>query len=84
MATLAHTACSSAAASGNFLVKPGIGLMVWTLLVFGVTIFLLAQLAFPRIAEALDRASGRSKSRSTRPSARARRPTSCSPNTASA
>ncbi len=29
--------------------------MIWTLLAFGVTLFLLNKLAFPRIAEALDR-----------------------------
>jgi F-type H+-transporting ATPase subunit b len=44
-----------AASSGSFLVKPGIGLMVWTLLVFGFTMVLLGRLAFPRITEALDR-----------------------------
>jgi F-type H+-transporting ATPase subunit b len=43
------------ASSGSFLVKPGIGLMVWTLLVFGVTMLLLARLAFPRISEALEK-----------------------------
>ncbi len=43
------------ASSGSFLVKPGIGLMIWTLLVFGVTMILLWRLAFPRITEALDR-----------------------------
>jgi F-type H+-transporting ATPase subunit b len=43
------------ASSGNFLVKPGIGLMVWTLIVFGATMILLSRLAFPRITEALDR-----------------------------
>ena len=40
---------------GNFLVTPGIGLMIWTLLAFGLTLFVLYKLAFPRIAEALDR-----------------------------
>lgn len=45
----------SLASSGNFLVKPGIGLMVWTLLVFGITMVLLARLAFPRISAALDK-----------------------------
>jgi F-type H+-transporting ATPase subunit b len=47
-----HTTLAS---SGSFLVKPGIGLMVWTLAVFGLTMFLLSRLAFPRITEALDR-----------------------------
>ncbi len=44
-----------ASSNGSFLIKPGIGLMVWTLLVFGVTMVLLAKLAFPRISEALGR-----------------------------
>jgi F-type H+-transporting ATPase subunit b len=43
------------ASSGSFLIKPGIGLMIWTLLVFGVTMLLLSRLAFPRISEALER-----------------------------
>jgi len=40
---------------GNFLVTPGIGLMIWTLIAFGVTYLVLRKLAFPRIAEALDK-----------------------------
>jgi F-type H+-transporting ATPase subunit b len=40
---------------GSFLVSPDIGLMIWTLVVFGLSMFLLGKLAFPRIAEALDR-----------------------------
>ncbi|MDX6698189.1 MAG: F-type H+-transporting ATPase subunit b [Solirubrobacteraceae bacterium] len=45
----------AAANSGNFLVTPGLGLMVWTLIAFGITFLLLRRLAFPRIQEALDR-----------------------------
>jgi F-type H+-transporting ATPase subunit b len=40
---------------GSFLVSPDVGLMIWTLLVFGLSMFLLSKLAFPRIAEALDK-----------------------------
>jgi F-type H+-transporting ATPase subunit b len=40
---------------GSFLVKPGIGLMVWTLLIFGTAMAVLYKLAFPAIAEALDK-----------------------------
>src|SRR3954464_5787244 len=40
---------------GSFLVSPGIGLMIWTLVVFGLTMLLLWKVAFPRIGEALDR-----------------------------
>jgi F-type H+-transporting ATPase subunit b len=43
------------ASNGSFLIKPGIGLMIWTLLVFAITMVLLARLAFPRISEALER-----------------------------
>ena len=41
--------------SGTFLVSPSLGLMIWTLLAFGITFLLLRKLAFPRIAEALDK-----------------------------
>jgi F-type H+-transporting ATPase subunit b len=41
--------------SGNFLVTPEIGLMIWTLLAFGFSFLILRKLAFPRIAEALDK-----------------------------
>jgi F-type H+-transporting ATPase subunit b len=40
---------------GNFLVTPNVGLMIWTLLAFGVTLWVLNKLAFPRIADWLDR-----------------------------
>jgi F-type H+-transporting ATPase subunit b len=40
---------------GSFLVQPGIGLMIWTLVAFGVTLWVLSKLAFPRIGEALDK-----------------------------
>jgi F-type H+-transporting ATPase subunit b len=41
--------------SGSFLVSPDVGLMIWTLLVFGISMWLLWKLAFPRISEALDK-----------------------------
>jgi F-type H+-transporting ATPase subunit b len=40
---------------GSFLVSPKIGLMIWTLLAFGTTLYILNKVAFPRIAEALDK-----------------------------
>ena len=40
---------------GSFLVTPGLGLMIWTLLVFGFTMWVLSKVAFPRIQEALDK-----------------------------
>jgi F-type H+-transporting ATPase subunit b len=40
---------------GSFLVSPGLGLMIWTLVLFLITMWVLAKLAFPRIQEALDK-----------------------------
>ena len=40
---------------GSFLVSPGLGLMIWTLVLFLVTMWVLSKLAFPKIQEALDR-----------------------------
>ncbi len=40
---------------GSFLVSPGLGLMIWTLIVFGATLLILRRFAFPRIAAALDK-----------------------------
>jgi F-type H+-transporting ATPase subunit b len=41
--------------SGNFLVTPSVGLMIWTLLAFGISLAILRKAAFPRIAAALDK-----------------------------
>jgi F-type H+-transporting ATPase subunit b len=41
--------------SGSFLVSPNVGLMIWTLIVFGVSMWLLSKFAWPRIADALDK-----------------------------
>jgi F-type H+-transporting ATPase subunit b len=46
---------AAADSGGSFLVSPDVGLMIWTLVVFGLSMYLLAKVAFPRIAEALDR-----------------------------
>jgi F-type H+-transporting ATPase subunit b len=40
---------------GSFLVSPALGLMFWTLLAFGVTMFVLSRVAFPRIGDALEK-----------------------------
>src|SRR3954452_20936777 len=50
-----NTLIAAEESGGSFLVKPDIGLMVWTLVVFGLTLFFLWKVAFPRIAEALDK-----------------------------
>ena len=40
---------------GNFLVTPELGLMIWTLIAFGVTLWVLSKYVFPRIQDALDK-----------------------------
>lgn len=44
-----------ASSSGGFLITPNVGLMIWTLLLFVISMYILAKLAFPRISEALER-----------------------------
>jgi F-type H+-transporting ATPase subunit b len=41
--------------SGNFLVTPSVGLMIWTLIAFGASVAILRRLAYPKIQENLDR-----------------------------
>ena len=50
-----HDITVTAAGGGNFLVQPGIGVMIWTLIAFGITLLILRRAAYPRIAEALDK-----------------------------
>ena len=40
---------------GSFLVSPGLGLMIWTLVLFFFTMWVLSKVAFPRIQEALEK-----------------------------
>ena len=40
---------------GAFLVSPSLGLMIWTLIAFGTTLFLLRKLSFPRLSAALEK-----------------------------
>jgi F-type H+-transporting ATPase subunit b len=53
MAAVSHLPV--AASSGSFLITPSVGLMIWTLILFGISMYILWKLAFPRISEALDR-----------------------------
>ena len=45
----------AASSGGSFLVSPDIGLMIWTLVVFILSMYILSKLAFPRIQAALDK-----------------------------
>src|SRR6201994_3226467 len=40
---------------GSFLVSPGVGLMIWTLVLFLITMWVLSKVAFPKIQQALDK-----------------------------
>lgn len=58
MAAIAYIAAIPVAAEkseGSFLVSPGVGLMIWTLVLFLVTMWVLNKVAFPKIQEALDK-----------------------------
>jgi F-type H+-transporting ATPase subunit b len=46
---------ASEGGSGSFLVSPNVGLMIWTLVVFAISLYILRKAAFPRIQEALDK-----------------------------
>lgn len=45
----------AASSGGNFLVSPNVGVMIWTLIAFGITVALMARLVFPRISDALSK-----------------------------
>ena len=77
------TAAEGEDEGGSFLVSPDIGLMIWTLIVFGLSLYLLNKLAFPRIAEALDRRQKAIEDSIDPPSRSARRRSRSSPSTAS-
>jgi F-type H+-transporting ATPase subunit b len=58
MALLGYIAAVPRAAEeggGSFLVSPGLGLMIWTLVLFLFTMWVLSKVAFPKIQEALDK-----------------------------
>ncbi|MGH2859451.1 MAG: F0F1 ATP synthase subunit B [Solirubrobacteraceae bacterium] len=51
-----HAALAPAASSGgSFLISPNVGLMVWTLILFVISMIILGRVAFPQITAALDR-----------------------------
>jgi F-type H+-transporting ATPase subunit b len=41
-------------ASSSWLITPNVGLMIWTFVVFGISLYILIKAVFPRIREALD------------------------------
>jgi F-type H+-transporting ATPase subunit b len=55
MTAIFTTLAAEKSGGGSFLVQPGLGLMIWTLVVFVGAMLLLRKFAFPAIAEALDK-----------------------------
>jgi len=43
------------ASSGSFLISPNVGLMIWTIVVFVISLLILRKWVFPLIGEALDK-----------------------------
>jgi F-type H+-transporting ATPase subunit b len=43
------------ASGGSFLISPNVGLMIWTIVVFLISLFILRKWVFPLIGEALDK-----------------------------
>ena len=41
-------------ASGSFLITPNVGIMIWTIVVFAVSLFVLRRAVFPQIGKVLD------------------------------
>jgi len=54
MAISSLTAVPLAEKSNSFLITPNVGLTIWTLVVFGISLYIVAKLVFPRIRQALD------------------------------
>jgi F-type H+-transporting ATPase subunit b len=54
-ASIIAAAAPAKSEGGSFLVSPNVGLMIWTLIVFTISLYVLKKLVFPRIQEALDK-----------------------------
>jgi len=54
MELLADIAVKPIIASESWLITPNVGLMIWTFVVFGISLFILTRAVFPRIRDALD------------------------------
>jgi F-type H+-transporting ATPase subunit b len=51
MPAVAHIPLAS---SGSFLITPNVGLMIWTIVVFAISLVILRRAVFPQIGKALD------------------------------
>ena len=46
-------------ANGSFLITPNVGIMIWTIVVFAISYYILRRTVFPRIGEALEQRAKR-------------------------
>jgi F-type H+-transporting ATPase subunit b len=51
---LAATMSTPVASGNSWLITPNVGLTIWTLVVFGISLYILSKAAFPRIRRVLD------------------------------
>jgi len=49
-----HLIAHNPLASGSFLISPNVGLMIWTIVVFAISLAILRRAVFPYIGKALD------------------------------
>jgi F-type H+-transporting ATPase subunit b len=54
MPALATIPSVPVASSDSWLITPNVGLMIWTFLVFGISLYILVKAVFPRITQMLD------------------------------
>jgi F-type H+-transporting ATPase subunit b len=54
MDPLSITTSTPIASSDSWLITPNVGLMIWTIVVFAISLYILAKAVFPRIRVALD------------------------------
>jgi F-type H+-transporting ATPase subunit b len=54
MPATVHTSALLGSSSNSWLITPNVGLTIWTIIVFAISLYILSKVAFPRITKALD------------------------------
>lgn len=55
LSALTNMPIAASSSSGSWLITPDVGLMIWTLVVFGVSLYILNKAVFPRLRDILDK-----------------------------